>query len=168
MCSEIAQYDNISLWRCSANILIRANISFGTVKSLFSALFLTQFDPSDLSWFFCILIFVMLAQNMMKNADSDDIDILVKRMLLRWLEFTTLGVANRLKGAQMQPNLPYPNILECIANKPICESWDYWQCQYELATGHINTNMSLSSTDSNPYFVGRNPIREMSTALAIE
>ena len=47
-CSEIAQYDNIPLWRCSANILIWANIGFGTVSAPFSALFLTKFDPSDL------------------------------------------------------------------------------------------------------------------------
>ena len=68
-----------------------------------------------------MMIFVMLAQNMMKNADSDDIDILVKRMI-EVTRISTLGVANRMKGAQMQRNLPYPNILVCIANKPICES----------------------------------------------
>ena len=49
-------------------------------------------NSTHLTWvdFFCMMIFVMLAQNMMKNADSDDIDILVKRMRLRWLEFPLL------------------------------------------------------------------------------
>ena len=65
-------------------------------------------------------------------------------------QMSTLGVANRLKCAQMQPNLPYPNISIILPILTIFEPWDYWQYQYELTKRHINTNMTLLCTDSNP------------------
>ena len=60
-------------------------------------------------------------------------------------QMSTLGVANRLKCAQMQPNLPYPNIsiiLPILPILPICEPWDYWQYEYELTKRHINPSNS--------------------------
>ena len=148
---RFAQYDTISPRRCIANISILANIGFGTVSAPFSALFLP--NSTHLTW-----VEWFLHDDFCHVASKHDVNCRLCRYwhsceknAIEVTQMSTLGVANRLKCAQMQPNLPYPNISIILPILPIFEPWDYWQYQYELTKRHINTNMTLLCTDSNPY-----------------
>ena len=118
---------------------------------LFSPFF-TQFDPSDLSWVIFAWWFLSccLKTWWCKMPIMSILTFLWNECDWGNSQMSTLGVANRLKCAQMQPNLPYPNISIILPILPIFEPWDYWQYQYELTKRHINTNMTLMCTDSNP------------------
>ena len=126
-CSEIAQYDNIPLWRCSANILIWANIGFGTVSAPFQPFFWP--NSTHLTW-----VVWTLHDDFCHVGSKPDVKCRFCRYrhsyekdAIEATQMFTLGVTNRLKCAQMHPNLPCPNISINIGNNPIFDEGKYRQ-----------------------------------------
>ena len=63
-------------------------------------------------------------------------------------KFTRPASANM---ADDEPEVPFPNISVHIANNQYVNHEIIGNTNTKLTTRHINTNMSLSCTDSNPY-----------------